>query len=371
MKISNNSTKFLAGVALVLLVPMVASADAILRSGETVSVTNDQIVEGDFYAAGGIVSLSGQVEGDMYTAAGSFTNNGVIDGDLAVAAGTVQMHASVTDDVRVIGGEVVIAGTVGGDVVVLGGLLKVLSTARIDGDILFFGGDLQVLGPVEGSVMGTAESVRIDAYVGDSVDVTATRLSLGDRAEVIGDVRYISNTELVRSQNAVVVGEVVQNTAPVDTSVSYEGVVVLFIVLLFSALIFQLLLRQQLERHANELTGGLGLAGLIGIAIVILAPVLIVVGVASMLGTLIGLVLLALFFLLLFGAVAFSSVLVGGVISRYHQGTPTFNVLYTVGGAIAIQILMLIPVLGPTLVLVIFFIALGVLARRLFLALRT
>ena len=371
MTITANIKQLIALAAItVLCVPYLVSAEAILRSGETVSVTNDQVVEGDFYASGGIVSLSGRVEGDMYTVAGSFTNNGAINGDLSVAAGTVQMHASVADDVRVVGGEVVVAGTVGGDLVVFGGVLKVLSTAKVDGDILFFGGDLQVLGPVEGDIMGMAENVRVDTYVGGAIDVTATRLALGDRAEVVGDVRYVSNNELVRSQNAVVVGEVVQNTAPVEGEVSEENVVIFCIILLFSALILQLLLRQQLQRHANELTGNLGMAGLIGLAVLILAPVLIVIAIVSMLGTLIGLILLALFFLLLFGAAVFTSVLLGGLISKYHKGQTMFNVLYTVGGACIVQLLLLIPVIGHTLAMVVFFLALGVLTRRLFLALR-
>lgn len=362
--------KILLATLVLAFIPVSASATAILRSGDTVSVTNDQVINGDFYAGGGVVSLSGVVKGDMYTAAGSFTNNGIVDGDLSVAGGSVQMHASVTDDVRVIGGEVVVAGSVGGDVVVVGGLLKVLSTAQIDGDILFFGGDLQVLGPVEGSIMGMADQVRVDSHVGGSIDVTATRVSLGDRTEVLGDVRYVSNNELVRSQSAVIVGEVVQNTAPVETEVSYENIIISFIVMLFSALMLQLIFRNQLTRQLPKLTDGLGMAGLIGIATLILAPIVIVIALASMLGTLIGLLLLAGFILLLLLTFALSSVYLGAIIGKFTNAPHMPHVLYTVFGAVIIQLLLLIPLIGQTLALVLYFIVFGAIVRSLFLFFR-
>jgi len=333
-------------VFIAVAVPISVSATTILRTGETVSVADDQVVDGDFYASGGTVSNSGLVKGDLYSAAGSFTNNGTIEGDLTIVSGSAQVHASVTDDVRVAGGEVVIAGSVGGDVVVFGGLLKILSTADIGGDILFFGGELQVLGDVEGSVMGTAESVRIDSHIGQSVDMKTGSLTLGDRAEVLGDVRYLSATEIVRSQNAVVIGEIVKNTTTVEAPVSYEGSIISFIIVLFSALVLQLLFRAPLLRAIPTMIQNVGLAGLIGIAAMIIAPILIVVSLASMLGVLVGLIIFFTFILLVLGTCALASIYMGAFINKYMKRDNTISVVGTILGAISLQLLLLIPVLG-------------------------
>ncbi len=354
-----------------VLIPFSVSASTILRTGETVSVADDQIVAGDFYASGGTVSHSGLIQGDLYTVAGSFTNNGIIEGDLTVVAGSAQVHASVTDDVRVAGGEVVIAGNVGGDVVVFGGLLKILSTADIKGDVLFFGGELQVLGDVEGSVMGTADSVRIDSHVGQSIDMKTGSLTLGDRAEVLGDVRYLSATEVVRSQNAVVVGEIVKNTVTVETPVSYEGYIISFIIVLFSALVLQLLFRSQLQRALPVMTQNIGMAGLIGMAGMIITPMLIVVSLASMLGFMVGLITLFAFLLLVLVSCALSSIYIGTLLSTYMNKSTNLSVVYTILGAVVLQAMLLVPVIGFVALVLLFFIVFGALLRSIFLTIRS
>lgn len=363
--------RFLIITFIFIVGPVSASAATILRTGETVSVADDQVVGGDFYATGGTVSNSGLVQGDFYTAAGSFTNNGAVEGDLSVISGSAQIHASVTDDVRVVGGDVVIAGKIGGDVVVLGGLLKILSTAEVEGDVLFFGGELQVLGDVAGSVMGTADSVRIDSHIGQSLDMKTGSLTLGDRAEILGDVRYESLSEIVRSQNAVVVGEIVRNTSTVEKSVSYDGYIISFIIILFSALVLQLLFRAHLQRSLPLMTQNMGMAGLIGMAVMIITPILIVVSLASMLGILVGLVILFAFVLLLLLSFALSSIYIGALISKYLKKENTLSVVYTVLGAVTLQLTLLVPVIGPITAILIFFIVFGALIRGIFLTLRS
>lgn len=368
MKSGFNKGIFLA--FMLLLVPLSVSAVTIVRTAETVSVANDQVVAGDFYASGGTVSNSGLIEGDLYTAAGSFTNNGTIKGDLTVLAGSAQVHASVTDDVRVVAGETILAGSIEGDVVVFGGLLKILSTADIKGDVLFFGGELQALGTIEGSVMGTAERVRIDTKVGQSVDMKVGSLALGDRAEVLGDVRYTSPSEIIRSQNAVVVGGIIKNTAPAEKTGSYESYVISFIIILFSALVLQLLLRSHLQIVLPALTQNIGMAGLIGIAGLILFPILIAISIASMLGLVVGLLLLFAFFFLILTSVALASIIVGAFINRYFYKTLSLNVAFTILGAALLQGLLLIPLIGVVLMMIIFFITFGALLRYIFLAIR-
>jgi cytoskeletal protein CcmA (bactofilin family) len=364
-------TRFLGLLCVFLIVPFIGTA-AVLRTGETVTVADDQVVADDFYAAGGTVSQSGRVEGDMYVAAASFTitDDSEITEDLTVFGGSVQIHASVTDDVRVVGGEVVISGPVGGDVVVIGGLLKILSSATIAGDVMFFGGDLQVLGDVGGSVLGTADTVRIDAHVEDSLDMTVGTLTLGDRAEVLGDVRYVSPTDLNRSQNAVVVGEVVRNTAPPVATPEYSNVLIMFIVLLFTALVLQLILRGALTRFTPELTDNLGLSGLIGFGAVILMPVIAAVTLVSVLGSFFGVIFIFIFILTLLLSIALAPVLMGALMCGYQTGVRTPHVLYTVISAALLQVAAFIPLVGPLLIMATILIVFGALIKVAFLTLR-
>lgn len=351
--------KYLFVISLFLVIFPVASNAAVLRAGDDVIITNDQVVEDDFYAAGEQISSSGEVRGDFYAAGATFTNNGKIDGDVVVVAGTVDIHAEVTDDVRVAAGEITIAGPVVGDLVVFGGTLEVLSTAQIGGDILFYGGEAKILGSVEGSVLGAAEKVRIDATVGKDIDMALSELTLGDRAEVLGDISYTSPNDLVRSQNAVVVGEIVKNTAPATVPVSYDSIIISFVIILFSALILQMLLRPQLIKMQPIWTDKVGVAGLIGLGTVILTPLLIGLMLASLLGSLVGVIALLAFIMLIFLSVSLMSVMLGILLAKHvgHMKEP--HVIYTIVGAAILQLMFFVPVVGPILLLMGFFITMG------------
>ena len=145
---------------------------AVMRTGDIVSVPKDAVVPGDFYALGGkSVNISGVIEGDLYAVGQSITINGTVMGDVVAIGGSVQIHGNVEDDVRVVSGSVELAEAVKGDVIVIGGFATVLSTATIDEDLYFYGGQLDVDGEVVGMLHVQAESLVINSSVG-SVDAT-------------------------------------------------------------------------------------------------------------------------------------------------------------------------------------------------------
>lgn len=360
--------KFL-GVFLVLLLLPLASSAAVMRSGQDVSITDDQVVEDDFYAAGSVVSSSGEIRGDFYAATEVLTNNGKVGGDMAVLADRVELHSEVTDDVRVVARTVTVAEHVGGDLVVVAGSLEVLSTAKIDGDILFYGGKLKVLGDVDGSVMGTAGEIRVDAYVGGSVDVQTEQLTLGNRAEILGDVRYTSHNDLVRGQDATVLGETVKNSVSIEVSsgIPYEAIIVFFVIVLFAALVLQMLLRPQLLRLLPIWTGNIGISGLLGIAFVMVTPLVCVLAMGSFLGLVLGALTFFGYIFMVLLAVPLMSIVAGALLAKYtKKDTTQLNVLYTVGGAALLQLVLFIPVIGAMLLIILYFVTLGGLVLGLY-----
>src|SRR3989344_5008966 len=153
-------SRFATLLVVILAIPSVALASSVMRTGEAVSVAADQAVEGDFYGLGNDVTVAGEVQGDL---------------------------------------------------VVLAGTLKVLSTAKISGDILFFGTDAEISGEVGKSIFGTSERMRVEGVVSGDIDVKTGTLTLGERADITGMVKYASSNEIVRAQNARVAGQVIQN----------------------------------------------------------------------------------------------------------------------------------------------------------------
>lgn len=352
-------------LALFLAIPMVSLAETVVRTGESVSIESDQVVESDFYAAGKSVMHSGEVKGDMYAVGASVTINGPIGGDLTLFGGAINVNSDVADDVRLISGESIISGNVKGDVFVMGGILKVLSSASIDGNVYFYGGEAEISGPVKGSVMGTAESFRVDSRIDGGVDVVASRgLVLGDRASVEGDIRYQSITEITRAQQAVVNGEVIRNTANSATEKSSNFNVVPAFILIFATLCLFLFFKDGIGKLINDILNLPARATLIGLATFFAGPPAAILMIITVLGSLVG-------FMLLFGLIVVYLVtlpimvmVLGGLTMRLTMKDNDLSLITVVVGFVTFAILVMVPVVGPILILGTFILTLGGLAYQ-------
>ncbi len=336
----------------------VANAATVVRTGETVSLTTDQVVEGSFYGVGSTVAVSGEVTEDVVIIGGSTTLNGTVGSDVILVGGLVDIDGNISDDVRVAAGTVEVSGEIVGDLVVLAGELKVLSTAKIGGDILFFGTRGQIAGEVGRDVLGTSENLRIDGKVGGEINVKSGQLTLGDSA-VVGNVRYTSFNDLVRGQNAVVNGEITKNrTAPPETFPVRE-LAIFYFVFLFAALAGYLFVRPFTERIAVTVTFHPVRSALIGLAALFALPLVSMVLLLSTLGILVGLVLLGLYLAVVAFAVAVAGAVLGYWLQRYRKNEGPLTLLWLLVGVTTVFALMLIPIVGQLAFITIFCLTLG------------
>ncbi len=362
----NLKTFFVVG-AMVLFVPSGVFAEPIIRSGETVSVEKDQLLEGDFYGLGSTVTVSGEANHDVYIAGRSVTINAPIKGDLVVFGGNVQVHASVADDVRVLGGEVTIGGEVKGDVVVLGGLVDILSSAVIEGDLLFMSGEIDVGGEVKGSVHGGGKSIRIDAPIGGDVIVTVHEdLRLGDRTSIEGSVVYRSARELIRSQDAVIVGTIQKKTFIENEAGQTIPSLFPILMLLFAGLSLYLLAKPKVEHLILRTSGSYGVRGLVGIAALILVPFVSVLLMTSILGFFVGILCLLIFFILVLLAWILSGAMLGTLLLMPMNKQVSVTVFSVMVGTVAFGLLPLLPFAGIFLALLVFVVTLGAIVTELY-----
>jgi len=351
-------------LALFAAIPAFAEAGPVVRSGESVSVEADQIVEGDLYAAAWSVALSGEVSEDAHVTGGTVTVNAPVGTDFTAVGGTVNLHGDVADDVRIAGGDVTIAESVGGDVAVFAGSLRILSTAEITGDILFLGGEVTIEGPVGGSLFGFADKLRIDSTVEGDVDVTVEHgLTLGDRAEVLGNMTYASAYELTRAQNAVVVGDIQQMERTIEPQDPGMALVP-FITLLFAALVLFLLMKPALQSLAVRTETAYGKFGLVGLAVFVVLPFAGFVLTLSFIGLYVGLLLIFLYLALLLAAWISAGIVLGSIIMKLTRKRMDVTIVSTVLGTIVLLGLLYVPLIGPLVVFAVFLIALGGIATR-------
>ena len=356
--------------AILTLVPLsVALAAPVLRSGESVTVANTQEVPSDFYAIGETVTVSGKITGDLYAAGGTVTANGEITQDAVVAGGTVYITGKVGDDVRAIGGDITIAGPVEGDVLVMGGVVHVLSTAKIKGDILFLGGEIDMDGDLRGSLSGNGGTIRINGPVLGNVSVTSGgTLELGDQAHVEGTITYSSMKDISRAQGSVVVGDITKKE--VATSTSPLSSILPILALFFTTLVFLLLCKTKLPRLMKHTVEAFGRNGLIGFGVVVLTPIAAAILMVSVIGLMVGIAALLLYFLLLLMSLSLVGVFAGALLSRYFDNEVTINLKWALLGTLATVLVFYIPYIGPLLVLVAALIVVGGIASLFYRRLR-
>ncbi|MFC5971761.1 polymer-forming cytoskeletal protein [Halomarina salina] len=128
-------------VAVVVLGGMPGLAAAETRSGGSVVVGENEVVNDDLQVFAGSVVIRGTINGDVEGAAGTVRIEGTVNGDVNVGAGTVELAegAVVDGSLNAGAGDVVIAGTVRGDANVGGDTVRLLDTAVVGGDLSYDG----------------------------------------------------------------------------------------------------------------------------------------------------------------------------------------------------------------------------------------
>lgn len=347
--------------------PLFAFANGpVVRTGDVVSVDDTQVLEGDFYAMGPTVNISGKSNQDAYIAGADVTINNTVGQDLSMVAGTAQIHGEVGDDVRVFGGSVVIASHIKGDVVVFGGTLNILSTASVDGDVLFWGTEATIDGPVNGTIHGSSDTLRINTAVKGNVEYTAMQsLVLGDKADVQGDISYTSVKELIRAQGAVVGGEIRRVNTDADTKKAslYSFIITVIVTLMFTVLTVYVMLPSLVQRFLVSTRDHFGLYGLIGLGTLLSVPAISVLLMVSVIGLVVGIALFALYIALVCVAWVFGVIGVGKIIHTTVFKSTETNFFTPLLGIMGSVLIMLIPVVGGLIMLAVTCVSLGVLAQ--------
>jgi cytoskeletal protein CcmA (bactofilin family) len=356
---------FLLLISTQLLSVAEAEARTVLRSGESVSVASDRVVEGDFYGLAGNVTVTGEVTEDAILIANQVTINGSVNTDVHALAATVDVFGAVGDDVRVVAGDVTVGESIAGDLVVIGNSLDVLSSATITGDVLFFGGQATIAGSVGGSVLGSMEQIRVDGPVQGNVSVTATQVTLGDGAAVAGDVRYTSALQVTRAADAQVAGEITRNEPEAAGNFNPRTSAIIFLVSLFSILLWYLLFGRSLDRIIVSSQSHWTRKSLIGLGLLIFLPPLALMAMITMIGGLVGAILLLWIGFIFLLSLLFAPAIVGATFVRLTGLSKRVTVLWSlVLGAVLVHLTLLVPNLGLLVVFLVVVLGVGTLAEE-------
>lgn len=337
--------------AYLLSAPLVSALE--FRASDQVSIPPTESIREDIYLAGGTVSQLGRVSGDVFAAGGQILSQGDISGDLIATGGSIMVVGTTTDDVRVAGGNVTIHGAVLGDVIVFGGAVAVSGEVR--GDVVAFGGTVRVSGPVRGELRAGGGTVTIDAPVGGPVRIDAERVELTSRARLSEGIAYSAVQELSKESGAAIMGAVTFEPRRDVREAAANGLIAFlslwFVLKFVMLLIGSLLISYFFNGYAINLVERCRAKPLqefaLGLAAMIVIPVVSVVLMAILIGLPLGLLGMLAFFGLgvfahLIAPIVFGSFLYSWIFGR----PPTVNWKTTAVGAIVFYLIWFVPFAG-------------------------
>ncbi len=416
---SASARKLLALVILTLLLAGLVAASPVgaleTRSGDSVVIGPDEVVEDDLYVIANEVVVDGTIRGDLIAFGGSIAVDGTVEGDLIGAAQDVQIGGMVEDDIRIAGHTLLLdeGAEVEDDLIAAGFSLENAPDSAVGGTLMYAGYQALLQGTVGEDVNTAANGLELGGEVGATVDAEVdgedggpppflfapqadlptvdSGLTLTDSATVGGNLTYESSTEAQIEPQAQIEGEVVGEERPAEAeedAYTFADAVFdnlrSFIALLLVGLILIWIAPNWIRRRAGTVLdrplaslgwGVLGLVAFLALGVAILLATLVLAVILGLL-TLGGLVALIVVLGLLAEVVLvlalwiFTNYLaqivvsfLGGLllVEAVRPARGSGRVLPLVVGLILYVILRAVPVLGPLVGLAVVLLGLGAL----------
>jgi hypothetical protein len=170
-----------------------------------------QVHQGNYFAIGKSVEISGIVNGDVYALAGDVIIDGVVNGDVLVCGGSVDIGGKVTQNCRLLGGQVLISGAIGNNVTAISGNLQVLPSAVIGGSLVITAANVDLTARVGSEVTVVASNLRLSGDLEKGLQAYVGQMRITSKAVIKGCVEYKSGSPAWIESGASIGGEVVRH----------------------------------------------------------------------------------------------------------------------------------------------------------------
>lgn len=352
-------------VSLILVVTLgLGVAIAASNTGETVTI-NEPVVE-DLYIAGNTLNVQASVAGDLVAAGRDLEVGADVQGDLLAAGDTLRLNAPVADDARMAGRSVMINDAIGGHLVATGETILLGPDASVADWAWLAGRELELQGSIGRGSRLAGRTVTLSGEVSGDLTVYANQLILTPTARIGGNLDVHTSNPPQIDNEAQIAGELrVQNDVESKPANEWQPGFGVFGALLaiVTSVVLYLLFPAYLVAGADRLKAspfkslGLGILFLIGTPLII--ALLFVTGI----GAVLGLVLLAVYLLMLLAGTVTGSVFLASLglhLAGKEEGAG--RVLSAVAVALAVvlvQLVQWVPIGGAIFTVLLFLTGLG------------
>ncbi len=188
-----------------------AEDDKMAAQQEVIVLQSGEVHNGNYFAMGSSVEISGTVNGDVYILAEQVVIDGIVNGDVLCAAGSIDISGKVLHNCRLLGGQVLLSGDVGNNVTAVAGNLQLLSSASIGGNLVATAGNVDLAASVGTEATVIASNLRLSSPIGKDLQAYVGQMRITSKASIGGDVDYKSSTPAWIEPGAFVGGHIVRH----------------------------------------------------------------------------------------------------------------------------------------------------------------
>jgi hypothetical protein len=324
------------------------------RLGRTVLSVGEEYK--NVYTAGNEVRILGDVKGDLFAAGGDISVDGTVEQDLTLAGGTISLQNQIGGDARIAGGTITINNQVTGDLLVAGGKVILSEKSKVSGDVIVAGGQVSLEGPVAGKVWIGGGQVYINSEIAGEVKIkNSEQVIFGPKAKIASKVTVLAAKDPILEDGASVpdLSFTLAKPATGQNRGLMAGLAVTALALAFLGyVVVGLLLAWLAPRKAGHfvtaMKTGFWVNLGVGLAAMILMPILSILLMITGVGVYAGLILLFAYALLWAIAWLMALIFAGSLSSMLVKRTKTMEVTWQTAilGAVVYLVLRLIPVVG-------------------------
>lgn len=359
-----------AGVAAVAVFFPAVSLAASMNFGQNVAVEGTSVAQGNAYAAGAMVTVSGLVNGDLLTAGGTIISSAKVNGDIMAAGGTVTMVGVTAQDARVAGGNVTVGGALTGELVAAAGNLVIVPGTTIVKDSYLAGGSVNFSGSEAGNLNISGGDIYFNGTVNGNVTIArANKVTIGSHAVIKGALEYSALTPATIAGGANIAGTPVfheiQNTAQANgwfgalSGIVTVGWFLKLLIVLVAAYLLWYCFRSDVLAVLERSRARYGTSLLHGFLLFIAAPVAIIIAFVTVIGAIPGLIALFAYLILLILAAPLAAIMTAMLL---RQGKTDLRWYHILLGAVVIDLVGLIPFIGWIACALVYLAALGAVA---------
>jgi hypothetical protein len=153
------------------IILLAVSGPALARSSGIEVIQAKEVVPGDRFATGQIITNEGIIKGDLIVGGQNISSTGTVEGDVIGAGQDVSLSGNVLGNVRVGGATISLTGQAGKNVTLFGGAISLARSSVVNGSVTAFGGSISLDGKIKGRTLVGGRNVVLGGEFFGDVDV--------------------------------------------------------------------------------------------------------------------------------------------------------------------------------------------------------